>query len=160
MAMNFRLLEVRRFLKLNQEEFGKRVELSKPSISALENGTREITDRTVKLICSEFNVNEQWFRTGQGEMFVQSESFSLDEYASKSNLSALEYDIIRGYMDLDEGTRRTLLSHFASIFNRHAETAATREMDIEQEVANYRRELEEEKNTRTLSVSRYESGSA
>ena len=37
----------------------------------METGTRNITDRTIQLICNEFNVNEHWLRTGEGDMFVQ-----------------------------------------------------------------------------------------
>lgn len=114
--MNRRLHEVRNSLGLNQEDFGKRVELSKASISALENGTREITDRTVKLVCNEFNISEEWLRYGTGEMVVQSETFTLDEYAKKMNLTSLELDIIKSYMELDSDIRQRLIAHFKSRF--------------------------------------------
>lgn len=160
MSIHNRVKELRLVLGLNQTEFGERIAVTQSHLSSMEKGNREVTEKNIKIICHEFNVSEEWLRTGQGEMFVQTDSFSLDEYAKKANLSALEYDIIRGYMELDEKTRRSLLSHFASIFSKHAETAAAREMDIEAEVENYRRELEQEKSMRTSSVSRYESGSA
>jgi hypothetical protein len=38
----------------------------------IEVGTTALTDKNVKLICATFNVNEQWFRTGKGEMFEAS----------------------------------------------------------------------------------------
>lgn len=160
MNINERVFLIRQTLDLSQEVFGEKIGLTKSGISNIEKGNRNVTERHIKLIGSQFDVSEEWLRTGLGEMFVQSASFSLDDYAKKSNLSNLEYDIIRGYMDLDEGTRRSLLSHFANIFSRHAETAAALEVDIEKEVQKYRRELEEEKNIQTLSASRYESGSA
>lgn len=46
-----------------------------------------ITDRILYDICREFNVNEFWLRTGEGEMFIQPETFSLDEYAKKKATS-------------------------------------------------------------------------
>lgn len=40
------------------------------SISEIENGKAPITERTIISICSKFNVNENWLRNGQGEMFI------------------------------------------------------------------------------------------
>lgn len=67
--MNNRLKQLRKELNLNQEEFGKRLGLTKASISRLESGTNNITEQTFISICREFNVNEEWLRTGEGEMF-------------------------------------------------------------------------------------------
>ena len=37
----------------------------------MEIGTKTPSDRTISDICREFNVNEEWLRTGEGEMFIQ-----------------------------------------------------------------------------------------
>lgn len=160
MKINERVLLIRQTLGLSQEMFGEKIGLTKSGISNIEKGNRSVTERHIKLISSQFNVSEEWLRTGQGEMFIQTDLFSLDEYAKRSNLSALEYDIIRGYMDLDEEMRKALLAHFKNIFTSRKETSAAREIDIEEEVANYRRELEAEKSISMSSASRYENGSA
>lgn len=71
--MNDRIKLIRKKLGLNQEEFGKRLSITKASISRIEAGINNPSDQTVKLICSEFNVNEDWLRTGAGgeeNMFV------------------------------------------------------------------------------------------
>lgn len=67
--MEQRLKELRRTLGLNTRIFGARIGMSNSSISLLESGKRQFTERTVKDICREFSVNEEWFRTGNGEMF-------------------------------------------------------------------------------------------
>lgn len=69
--MNTRLKELRKFLKLTQQEFGAKIGLSKASIGNIENGVINITDRNISLICSTYNVNETWFREGDGEMFKE-----------------------------------------------------------------------------------------
>lgn len=75
--MNTRLREIRLLHKMSQEEFGKKIGIeSRAHISALESGSRNITDRIVKDICREFNINEKWLRYGEGEML----SISLDDY--------------------------------------------------------------------------------
>jgi len=68
--INERIQEVRKELKMNQKEFGDRLNLKSNTISVLENGIRNVTDRVIADICTEFNVREDWLRTGQGEMFL------------------------------------------------------------------------------------------
>ena len=69
--MNERLKRLRKTLGLSQEEMGKKIGVGKTSISKLESGENNPSERTVLLICTTFNVNESWLRTGEGEMFIQ-----------------------------------------------------------------------------------------
>lgn len=68
--MNDKVKELRKLLNLTQKEFGERIGLKPNSISDIENGKNSLTDIVLKSICKEFNVNEEWLRTGKGEMFV------------------------------------------------------------------------------------------
>ncbi|MFR6349802.1 MAG: helix-turn-helix domain-containing protein [Enterocloster aldenensis] len=63
--MNERLRELRKKCGLSQEEFGKKLGVTKTAVSKMELGTYQITDTMLKLICSEFNVNEKWLRSGE-----------------------------------------------------------------------------------------------
>lgn len=56
-------------LNLTQPDFGKRVEISSAAICKIENGDRNPSDQTIKLICQEFNVNRFWLETGKGNIF-------------------------------------------------------------------------------------------
>ncbi|MCB7321292.1 helix-turn-helix domain-containing protein [Lacrimispora sp. 210928-DFI.3.58] len=69
--MNERLKNLRKRLELSQEEFGKRIGITKSSVSKLETGENSPSEQTIKLICSEFNINEMWLRAGKGEMFIE-----------------------------------------------------------------------------------------
>lgn len=69
--MNERIKELRKALGLTLDKFGERLGVGKTAISKIENGERGVTDQMFKSICREFNVNENWLRTGEGEMFVQ-----------------------------------------------------------------------------------------
>jgi hypothetical protein len=40
-------------------------------VSDIENSRKNLTERTTKIICDEFNVNYLWLRDGTGEMFVE-----------------------------------------------------------------------------------------
>ncbi|WP_110955728.1 helix-turn-helix domain-containing protein [Anaerosinus massiliensis] len=152
--MNTRIRELRKNLKLSQRDFGKRLGVKDNAISRIESGERNLTDQMFLSICREFSINEHWLRTGDGEMYIQSSDFSLDELAKKNNLVPLELDIIKDYMELDEKTRQSLLAYFKNTFARHAETAATvtpieknsknrmTDEEVKQELADYQKELE------------------
>jgi transcriptional regulator with XRE-family HTH domain len=70
--MRERLKRIRKELGLNQTEFARLIGLKQTALSMIEVGTTPLTDKNIKLICATFNVNEQWFRTGAGEMFGSS----------------------------------------------------------------------------------------
>jgi transcriptional regulator with XRE-family HTH domain len=67
--MQERIKQIRLYLKLTQEEFGARIGLTNASISRIESGSTVTTEQTIRSICREYNVNEAWLRTGEGEMF-------------------------------------------------------------------------------------------
>lgn len=69
--MNERIIELRKFLNLSQTDFGKQIGISKSSISDIEIGRISISERTIISICSKFNVNEEWLKSGNGNMFLE-----------------------------------------------------------------------------------------
>lgn len=71
MTENERVKEVRKSLGLTQEKFGERVGLKKSAISQIESGINGVTDQLRLAVFREFNVNEDWLRTGEGSMFVE-----------------------------------------------------------------------------------------
>lgn len=70
MDIKDRIKAVRKHFGLNQTDFGKRIEFTQQSITAFENGKSPITDRLLKVIAAEFRVNEDWLRTGNGDMIA------------------------------------------------------------------------------------------
>lgn len=56
---------------LTRTEFGKRINLSQPTISNLMKGTQNPSDRTLIDIADKFNVREDWLRTGEGPMRME-----------------------------------------------------------------------------------------
>ena len=76
--MELRIKQIRERLNLSQSELGARIGLNRSSISNLEKGERRITDKHIKLLRSELNINESWLRTGEGNMFKDEEGHSLD----------------------------------------------------------------------------------
>lgn len=68
-----RILIIREKLELSQEEFGERIGVTKSTISLLERKLRNPSERVIRDICREFNINEEWLRNGVGgedNMFI------------------------------------------------------------------------------------------
>ena len=69
--MKDRIKKIRKELDLTQQEFADRIGVKRGGIANYEIGRNEPTDSVISLICREFNINEDWLRTGQGEMFIK-----------------------------------------------------------------------------------------
>lgn len=69
--MNNRIKELRKELDLTQDEFSSKIGLSRNFIAQIETGAKNPSDRTISDICREFNVNEEWLRSGNGPVFIE-----------------------------------------------------------------------------------------
>lgn len=83
--MNERIKKLRKELGLSQDEFGRRLGVTRGAITNIELNKVEPKPLFVDLICREFNVCEAWLRTGEGEMFQpKSRNEELLEFAVKT----------------------------------------------------------------------------
>ena len=64
-----RIKLLRETLDISQREFCKLLSLSGGYIANIEANLREPNERLIKLIVSEFSVNEDWLLAGDGQMF-------------------------------------------------------------------------------------------
>ena len=79
-------------INLSQEEFGKRVGVKGNTIGNYELGLRNPSEAVIFSICREFNISEEWLRTGNGEMFnPMSEDEELDLYVGRISGGADEF---------------------------------------------------------------------
>ena len=125
MTIGERIKEVRKTLDLNQTVFGSKIGLKQAAIGLYENNQRTVSERSISDICREFDVNETWLRDGTGNMFNEPDSISLDEYARTRNLTDVEFEIIRAYMELPEDFRKMAMEKLAAIFERHRKANPT-----------------------------------
>ena len=64
---------LRKDLSMSRRVFGEKLGVSESVIVNIEYDRLKRPDQKeslYKLICKEFNVNEEWLRTGNGEMFI------------------------------------------------------------------------------------------
>lgn len=70
MDIGSRIKKLRKTLKYNQLEFAEKIGIKQTSLSLIETGKNALTEQNIKLICLTFAVNENWLRTGEGDMFI------------------------------------------------------------------------------------------
>lgn len=112
MTQGERVKEVRKSLGLTLEKFGEKVGVTKQTVSRIENGINNLTDQMSKSICREYYVNEDWLLNGIDPMFIESDTFSLDEFVRSRGATAIEIEIVKTYFDLDPKIRHAALAHF------------------------------------------------
>lgn len=120
--MKDRIRKIRRELDLTQQEFGDRLGVKRNTIATYETGKSTPSDAAVSLICREFNISEEWLRTGEGEMFVQKTEDEeiadlvydlLDPKDDEFYIAVLE--LLHTYKDLTP-TSQKVIREFASAF--------------------------------------------
>lgn len=110
-----RIKELREALGMTQEKFSERIGLARNSVANYEIGRRAPTNAVLVSICREFNVNENWIRTGEGEIFNE-EVISLDEYAKQNNFDETEIEIIKVIMSIPKVEREKIINKMKDIF--------------------------------------------
>ncbi len=108
---------------MNQTDFGARIGVKQGTITGYETGIRTPTDAVILSICREFNINENWLRTGEGEMnLVLSEDDELMKYVGlllkdKENFVAQKIKrFIIGYEKLDAEDKKIIENLMHQIF--------------------------------------------
>ena len=119
--MKERLKELRVALGISQAELGERIGVSRAAISRLESGSNNFTNQMVTSICREFGVNEEWLRTGSGDMFEKmsraekaaqivgaalgsGDEFILNTFIALGQLSPNEWELIKKFVDKIKGS--------------------------------------------------------
>lgn len=112
MTQGERVKKARKSLGMTMDKFGERLGVTKTAISLIESGKNNLTDANTKAICREFDVDYIWLTTGEGEMFVESDELSLDNFARTHNATKADYQLIRNYLSLDPSVRNQIQSLF------------------------------------------------
>lgn len=98
MGIGDRIKSLRHEVGATQQAFADTIGLKRNTIANYEIGNVLPSDRTIADICREFNVNEAWLRTGDGEMFApktrNEELFEFAVKAAESPPSAIQAQLL------------------------------------------------------------------
>lgn len=155
MTIGERIRKIRKELDLTQAAFAARIGSVQNSVTGYENGRRNPSQPVISLICSEFNVNEEWLKTGAGEMFKAAPSSALDALAEEYKLSAASYVMVEKFVNLKPEAQEAIFNYLrevvAAFLSGEVEPEAPavpaadlRGLSIDEKVALYRSELERE----------------
>ena len=115
--MHERIRKLRKTLELTQQEFGKRIGMKRNSIALIEGG-RNTSEQTIFVICREFNVNEEWLRTGNGKMFNLVPEEDLYSKAAASILKdndALAIEALKLYFELSPEAKKSVTDYILQL---------------------------------------------
>ena len=114
-----RIIKIREDNGLNQEKFAEKIGLSRNFINQVENGKKNISDRTISDICRLFSVNEEWLRTGNGKPYI-SQDDKLSSYIANIAFGDDDFikDLIMVYMELDDTSKNALKKIASSMAKR------------------------------------------
>lgn len=110
-SIHERIKMIRERFDLTQEEFGERISLSRPQITLMEAGKRQLSERTANDICRVFGVNQEWLIHGEGEMFKEREAYIQYLVYHVLNADEKERDFLMTYFRLPE-KKRALFADF------------------------------------------------
>jgi transcriptional regulator with XRE-family HTH domain len=111
-----RIRHLRKYYQLKQEDFAKRIKIHQSTLALFESGDRLLKDIYVKMICNEFDCDLDWLLFGKGDMIISKKHVTLEEYAKKHDLSNLEREIIKTYMEIDKDIRKEIIGTFSRVF--------------------------------------------
>ena len=155
--MNDRIRKLRKYLGLTQKDFGNRIGVKGNTIATYESGRNEPIDSVISLICREFNVNEKWLRTGEGEMFRPAPTDALDALAAEQKLSHGEYILIEKLLSLKPEVRQGILDYILEVAAAINETGSAASdpgypnMSLSELHAELDRQFDDEKTTKEKS---------
>ena len=113
--MNSRIKEARKARNYTQDQLAQKLGLTRTYINLIESGKKDPADRTIRDICRELRINEEWMMTGSGDMFLPDE----DEEAayvsdlllgSDNELYTIIKAIMKTYSELGEKEKKVLES--------------------------------------------------
>ena len=122
---------IREHYGLSMGAFGKSIGLSASGVSAIEYGTRALSDKHIKLICASYSdVNEHWLRTGEGEPFNEpSDEDVLEDILREANASPAIRSFVAAWAQLDPQQQAVLekfvADYVADYHQRAADAAAS-----------------------------------
>ena len=120
--MNERIKELRKTIGITQQELADKLGLKRNTIATYEIGKAIPSDRVISDLCNKYSVNEEWLRSGNGEMFKQPSDevgHYVEDLLEYDGVGNPFYDIIiemmNKYQEMDEKSKLVIREYFKSV---------------------------------------------
>lgn len=153
-----RIRRLRKALDLTQREFAERIGMKSNTIATYEMGRAVPSDPAINNICKEFRVNEEWLRKGKGDMFIPVAIDGLEALAEQyPTLTHESLVFVKNLISMSEVKQKMIMRFLREVIDGLSDVVPDAPAPpvihpqeipqdrIEAEVADYRRELLQEK---------------
>lgn len=139
-AINERFIELRKACRKSQTDFSKVLGISRSGVADIETGRRNVTEKHLIMLSNwdEYNVNIEWLRTGKGEMFLPTETDTLEKIRQEYHLTDPQFKFVSNFLRLPENEKDVIFNFLSSVFDN----SETIEDKIQKELDAYRQDLE------------------
>ena len=148
-----RIKKVRKAKSHTQQEFASIMGTTQNSIARYEIGKVAPSAAVIALICRTFNVNENWLRNGEGEMFASEDTSILSQLAAQYGLDDGQLALIKNFLILPDKYRAAIVEIAKHLADEPAPVVEPKPDGISDEEWAILQELRKEK-TRNATASR------
>lgn len=117
-TINERIKSVRKHYGLNQREFAAKLGMAQTGISYMERPGNNVSDSSIKSICTMFNINEDYLLNGQLPMIKETDTFSLDGFVDSKGGTKEEKEMLKEaiqlYFEFEPYVRQSILNTYMS----------------------------------------------
>ena len=145
MTLGERIKKLRKDKDLTQQEFAKQIGTTQNTIANYEIGHRNPSAAALNNICKTFNVNETWLRTGDGDMYVPTQTESVDELIREYRLDDLDRHIIIEFIKLKPEEREAVKKYVRNLSQHIRPVEKTLEQEADDFAAMMREQYISEK---------------
>lgn len=117
LTINERIKAFRKEKKLSQKQFATSIGVTQSGVSYMEQIGSTVSDSAIKTICSVYNLNESWLRSGAEPMSIEPDTFSLEQYAKERGVSDLELAIAKTFFSLPKNVRSQMMAKLVDMMN-------------------------------------------
>ena len=127
-TINSRIIEVRKYLKINQTDFATQLGITQSLVSKIESETTIVTEHTVRLICMTYGIRYDWLKDGVGNMLaIASEDSDIMEIHSNR-----EKQLVENFRIVSDGTKK-MIEEYTDLLVSHERHFNSEKFDIELE---------------------------
>ena len=115
-------------LHLSQTELGERLGVSRSVINNIERNALARPEQKlslIKLMCSIFDVNEEWLLHGTEPIFIKTPSSTMEQLRKEFNLDDFSYNLVYEYLKLDVEQRDAFREFFYRVIHTEDNMVST-----------------------------------
>lgn len=135
--INSRIKEFVENSGMKKGKIAEKLNISQPFLSQICAGVRNPSDRTIADICREFNISEEWLRTGKGEPYARKDREDQLTEAVNGLLSGenpeFKRRLVKVLSTLNESQWTFLEEKLAEIMGNHESAAVSAMTAVEEE---------------------------